>query len=98
MILREKTFIVATATVFTSKVNFKKAGSKLIIEGPLSAIYKIAEELSKEILQHSEARIDQVFVTKDNNTCKIYAPRDCEWIVSPHKAHLVKTCYMACHD
>lgn len=98
MILREKQFIVATATVLTHKVNFKKDGSKLIIEGPTSAIRELEENLSKEILHHPEAHIEQVHAIRDNNTCKIFAPRDCEWIVCPHKAHLVKTCYMACHD
>jgi len=98
MILREKQFIVASATVLSPKVNFRKDGSKLVIEGPISAILEIKNALSKEILQHPEARINQMFGVQDNNTFAIFAPRDCEWIVSPHKATLLKTCYMADHD
>lgn len=98
MILREKQFIVARATILTYKVYFRKEDSKLIIEGPTSAIRKIREALSKEILQHPEANIDQLFVVQTNNNCTIPAPKDCEWIICPRNAYLVKTCYMACRN
>lgn len=98
MILREKQLTVATVTTLTNKVRFKGDDSKLIIEGPISAIRELEDALVKEILQHPEARIDHVHAIKDDNACKIFAPRDCEWFVYPHKAILLKTCYMACHD
>ena len=98
MILREKQFTVATVSVLTNKVRFKEDDSALVIEGPISAICEIKEALSKEILQHPEANIDRLFVVQTNNTCTIPAPRDCEWIVYPHKAVLLKTCYISGHD